>query len=123
MKRFRVKRKKAGCAPWRSCLLLGLILLPLCSCEIWNLEKGIKQVDEGIREAGELGMEEAALYHLNVAKDLLATARKQYEDADFAAAARFLDQSEAQLATARRIHTSNRSAPAPKSGARHRGGP
>ena len=117
MKGYEAARKKTGGAGGRNlCLFLGLTALLLCSCEIWNLEKGIKQVDGGIREAAELGMEEAALYHLDVARDLLETAKKQYEEADFAAAARFLDQSEAQLATARRIHTLNRSAPAPHSG-------
>ena len=82
--------------------ILALILL--CSCEVWNLEKGIKQVGFDIDEAEGLGMEEAALYHLNVAKSLVEAARKQYEEADFHAAAQFLDQSERQLARARRLH-------------------
>jgi hypothetical protein len=87
--------------------LLALILL--CSCEVWNLEKGIKQVGYDIEEAEGLGMEEAALYHLNVARSLVEAAWKQYEEADFDAAAQFLDQSERQLARARRLHSLQRS--------------
>ena len=112
MKRSQAKRKKTGCeAGWKYCLLLGLIGFLLCGCEIWNLEKGIRQVGGGIREADGLGMEDAALYHLNVARDLLEAAGKQYEEADFVAASRFLDHSEAQLVTARTIHTLNRPVP------------
>ena len=33
--------------------LLGLLL---CGCEIWSLERGIKQVGRGIEEAEGLGM-------------------------------------------------------------------
>ena len=83
-------------------LLVGLLL---CGCEIWSLERGIKQMGRGIEEAEGLGMEEAALYHLDVARGLLQAAEAQYEQADFPAAEQFLDQSEQQLARARRLHT------------------
>lgn len=83
-------------------LLLGLLL---CGCGIWSLERGIKQMGRGIEEAEGLGMEEAALYHLDMAKGLLQAAEAQYEQADFPAAKQFLDQSEQQLARARRLHT------------------
>ena len=72
--------------------LLGLLL---CGCEIWSLERGIKQVGRGIEEAEGLGMEEAALYHLKVARSLLEAAEAQYEQADFPSATQFLDQSRA----------------------------
>jgi len=88
--------------------LLGLLL---CGCEIWSLERGIKQVGRGIEEAEGLGMEEAALYHLKVARSLLEEAEGQYEQADFPSATQFLDQSEQQLARARRLHTMSQSAP------------
>lgn len=86
-------------------LLFGFLL---CSCEIWSLERGIKQVGLGIEEAEGLGMEEAALYHLKVARSLLEAAEEQYEQADFPSATQFLDQSEEQLARARRLHTMSR---------------
>jgi hypothetical protein len=88
--------------------LLGLLL---CGCEIWSLERGIKQVGRGIEEAEGLGMEEAALYHLKVARSLLEEAEGQYEQADFPSATQFLDQSEQQLARARRLHTMSQPAP------------
>jgi hypothetical protein len=81
------------------------------SCEIWSLERGLKQLRHGIEEAEGLGMEEAARYHLNVARSLLDAAERQYEEADFPAAERFLDQSESQLQRARRLHTMSGSAP------------
>ena len=89
-------------------LLLGLLL---CGCKIWSLEKGIKQMGRGIEEAEGLGMEAAALYHLKVARSLLEAAEAQYEQADFPAATEFLDQSEQQLARARRLHTMSQPAP------------
>ena len=89
-------------------LLLGLLL---CGCEIWSLERGIKQVGRGIEEAEGLGMEAAALYHLKVARSLLVAAEEQYEQADFPSATEFLDQSEQQLARARRLHTMSQPAP------------
>jgi hypothetical protein len=97
-----------GAAAIAVLLLIGLFL---CGCEIWSLERGIKQVGRGIEEAEGLGMEEAALYHLQVAKSLLEAAREQYEQADFPSATRFLDQSEQQLARARRLHAMSRPAP------------
>jgi hypothetical protein len=80
------------------------------------LERGIRQVGRGIEEAQGLEMEEAALYHLNVARRLLEAAERQYEEADFPAATSFLDQSERQLAMARRLHTMHQSAPLPRYG-------
>lgn len=88
--------------------LLGLLL---CGCEIWTLEKGIKQVGRGLDEAEGLGMEEAALYHLKVARSLLEAAEGQYEQADFTAASEFLDRSEQQLARARRLHEMSQPVP------------
>ena len=89
-------------------LLLGFLL---CGCEIWTLERGIKQVGRGIEEAEGLGMEESALYHLKVARSLLEAAEEQYDQADFPSATRFLDQSEQQLARARALHMMSRQAP------------
>jgi hypothetical protein len=91
--------------------LFLLLALLLCGCEIWSLERGIKQVGRGIEEAEGLGMEEAALYHLKVARSLLEEAEGQYEQADFPSATQFLDQSEQQLARARRLHTMSQPAP------------
>ncbi len=102
----------------RICFLALLVAASLLwGCELWTLEQGIRQVGRGIDEAEALGMEEAALYHLTVARQLLDAASKQYEQADFPAATQFLDQSERQLAVARRIHSMNRSAPRPDRGA------
>lgn len=95
-------------------LALVLIGILLCGCQVWSIEKGIKRVGHGIDEAEGLGMEEAALYHLNVARSLMVAARKQYEEADFHAAAGFLDQSESQLARARRLHALHKSAHPPE---------
>ena len=101
-----------GCArravPIAIFFLLGLLL---CGCKIWNLERDIKEMGRGIEEAEGLGMEEAALYHLKVARSLLEEAEGQYEQADFPSATQFLDQSEQQLARARRLHTMSQSAP------------
>jgi hypothetical protein len=101
---------------WRHVLPLLLLLLCvlLSSCEIWSLEKGLRQIRHGIQEAEGLEMEEAALYHLKVARSLLEAAEKQYEQADFPAAEQFLDQSESQLQRARRLHTMSGSAPPQK---------
>jgi len=91
--------------------LFFLLCLLLYGCEIWSLERGIKQVGRGIEEAEGLGMEAAALYHLKVASSLLEEAEGQYEQADFPSATQFLDQSEQQLARARRLHTMSQPAP------------
>jgi hypothetical protein len=92
--------------------LLALIVLGLllCGCELWSLERGIKQVGRGIEEAEGFGMEEAALYHLNLARSLLEAAEEQYDQADFPSATQLLDQSEQQLARARRLHSMTRPA-------------
>lgn len=106
---------------WRRCLpLLAFLLLCvlLSGCEILALERGLKQVRHGIQEADGLGMEEAALYHLQVAGSLLDAAEKQYEEADFPSAEQFLDQSERQLQWARRLHAMTRSAPPPDASVR-----
>jgi hypothetical protein len=101
----------------RKTLLVLVLLGTLCAgCEVWNIEKGLKQVGYEIVEAESLGMEEAALYHLNVARSLLAAARKQYEEADFAAARQFLDQSQEQLQRAQGLHALRRTAPPPEQG-------
>ncbi len=111
VKGLQAKQENKGCTPWKPFLVLVLIGLLLCGCEIWSLERGIKQVGQGIQEAEGLGLEEAALYHLNVARSLLEAAEEQYEQADFPSATQFLDQSEGQLARARRLHTMSQSAP------------
>jgi hypothetical protein len=105
-KRERVCTRRA--VPIAIFLLLGLLM---GGCEIWGLERGIKQMGRGIQEAEGLGMEEAALYHLQVARSLLEAAEAQYEQADFPSATQFLDQSEQQLARARRLHTMSQPAP------------
>jgi len=99
-----------GCLPPLAVLLLCVLM---CGCEVWSLERGIKQVRHGIEEAEEIRMEEAALYHLNVARRLLEEAESQYEQADFPAAEQLLDQSEVQLQWARRFHTMSGKAPSP----------
>ena len=99
-----------------ACLLLSCVLL--YGCEILTLERGLKQVRHGIEQADGLGMEEAALYHLNVARSLLDEAEKQYEEADFPTAEQFLDQSERQLQWARRLHTLSRTTPPPNASVR-----
>jgi hypothetical protein len=58
-------------------------------------------------------MEEAALYHLNVARSLLEAAENQYEEADFHAATGFLDQSRSHLQRAQELHSLSESAPPP----------
>jgi len=96
---------------------LVLLLMPLFlafllpGCHVWRIEKGLKEMGREIEEAGGLGMKEAALYHLSVAGGLLEAAEEQYEQADFNAAAQFLDQSERHLERARRLHGLRRSAP------------
>jgi hypothetical protein len=106
------EKPERGCTrravPMAFFLLLALLL---CGCEIWSLERGIKQMDRGIEEEEGLGMEEAALYHLKVARSLLEAAEAQYDQADFPSATQFLDQSEQQLARARRLHTMSQPAP------------
>jgi len=111
VKGLQSKRENAGSGGWIPFLLLVLLGLLLCGCEIWSLEKGIKQMGRGIEEAEGLGMEEAALYHLTVARGLLEDAEAQYEQADFRSATQFLDQSEQQLARARSLHTLSQQAP------------
>ncbi len=111
MRPHRTNRSKGRRTVWKGLICLLLLGSLLCGCELWTLERGIRQVGRGIEEADGLGMEEAALYHLRVAKQLLDAAEKQYEQADFPAATQFLDQSERQLAVARRIHSMNQSAP------------
>ena len=102
----------------RPIFLLVLLLLALlfCGCEVWSLQKGLKQVGLRIHEADGIGMEEAALYHLNVARGLLEAAEEQYEMADFNAAAQFLAQSERHLERAGRLHDLRRSAPGDPAG-------
>lgn len=108
---LKAKQANRGHPGWRGFLCLLLLGFLLSGCELWTLERGIRQVGRGIEDAEGLGMEEAALYHLNVARRLLKAAEKQYEEADFPAATHFLDQSERQLAMARRLHTMYQAAP------------
>jgi hypothetical protein len=49
-------------------------------------------------------MEDKALYHLSVARDLLEVAEEQYEEADFASAAQFASQAREQLERAKGLH-------------------
>ncbi len=118
LKPAETKRKKREKRRWTGALVLILLGSLLCGCEIMALERGLKQVRHGIEQADGLGMQEAALYHLNVARSLLDAAEKQYEEADFPASEQFLDQSESQLQWARRLHAMNRSAPPPKASTR-----
>jgi hypothetical protein len=111
VKGLQLMQEKTGYKAWKPFPVLVLIGLLLCGCEIWSLERGIKQMGRGIEEAEGLGMEEAALYHLKVARSLLEAAEAQYEQADFPSATQFLDQSEQQLARARRLHTMSQPAP------------
>jgi hypothetical protein len=100
----------------RRCLLVLFLVLTcalLGACELWNLERGLRQIDRGIEQAQALDMQEAALYHLNLARTLLAAAEEQYEQADFPSAEQFLDQSELHLQRARRLHALSGRAPSP----------
>lgn len=96
-------------------LLLGIFL---CGCHVWRIQKGLKEARHEIQGAETVGMEEAALYHLGVARSLLAEAEEQYEQADFRAAAQFLFQSERQLEKARQLHALNAAAQDPKGGSK-----
>lgn len=98
----------------RRCLLVLLLILTCAlmgACELWNLERGLRQIDRGIEQAEGLDMQEAALYHLNLARTLLLEAEEQYEEADFPSAEQFLDQSELHLQRARRLHALSRGGP------------
>ena len=74
-----------------SVFLLCLCIL-LCQCHLRVARRTLSEVRQGIRGAEALGMEEEALYHLSVARDLLDEAEEQYEEADFTAAAQFAGQ-------------------------------
>ena len=111
VKGLQLKQEKTGYQAWKAFPVLVLIGLLLCGCGIWRLERDIKQMGRGIEEAEGLGMEAAALYHLKVARSLLEAAEAQYEQADFPSATQFLEQSEQQLARARRLHTMSQAAP------------
>ena len=114
MKHPGAKQHDGGCRKWTALLLLLLPLAVVASgCAVWNVQKGLKEVRHEVQEAEGLGMEEAALYHLNVARSLLEAAEKQYEEADFHAATEFLDQSRSQLERARKLHSLSESAPPP----------
>jgi len=99
---------------WPALFILFLLGIFLCGCHVWRIQKGIKEVRHEIQGADALGMEEAALYHLDVARSLLAAAEEQYEQADFRAAAHFLFQSERQLEKAQKLHALNASTQSPE---------
>jgi hypothetical protein len=98
---------------WIALLLLFPLAVLASACEAWTIQKGLKEVGHEVQAAEGLGMEEAALYHLNVARSLLEAAEQQYEEADFHATAEFLDQSRGHLRRARDLHSLSESAPPP----------
>jgi len=111
VRRSKIRRWAAGCRPRSFFPILVLAGVLLCGCEVWRIEKGLKTVDYEIQEAEGLEMQEAALYHLTVARSLLEAAKKQYEEADFTDARRFLDQSERQLKRAQKLNALSKAAP------------
>ena len=98
---------------WATLLLLLLLGVLASGCYVWAIQKDLKEMGNEVREAEGLGMEEAALYHLNVARSLLEAAEKQYEEADFRATTQFLDQSRGHLQRAQELHSLSESAPPP----------
>ena len=113
MKLPEVRQYDGGCEKWVALLVLLLLGVLASGCEVWTLPKGLKDAGLEVQEAEGLGMEEAALYHLNVARSLLEAAEKQYEEADFHAATQFLDQSRSHLQRAQDLHSLRESAPPP----------
>ena len=111
VRQSKILRWAAGCPGGRVFLILVLVGVLLCGCEVWSIEKGLKTVGYEIQEAEGLEMQETALYHLTVAKSLLEAAKKQYEEADFTDARRFLDQSERQLKRAQTLNALSKAAP------------
>jgi hypothetical protein len=101
---------------WPALFIFILLSTFLCGCHVWKIQKSLSEVRQEIQGAETLGMEEAALYHLDVARSLLAEAEEQYEQADFRAAAQFLSQSERQLEKAQQLHALNASTQAPEGG-------
>ena len=77
--------------------------LALCRCHLLASRESIKDVRGGIDQAETLPMQEAALYHLNVAKRLIEAAEAQYEEADFKAAENFSEQARNQLKRAKEL--------------------
>jgi len=102
-----------GCKKWMALLLLLSLGVLASGCEVWTVKKGLKETGHEVQEAEGLGMEQAALYHLNVARSLLEAAEQQYEEADFHAATQFLDQSRSHLQRAQELHSLSESAPPP----------
>jgi len=98
---------------WATLPLLLLLGVLASGCYVWAIQKDLKEIGKEVREAEGLGMEEAALYHLNVARSLLDAAEKQYEEADFRATTQFLDQSRGHLQRAQELHSFSESAPPP----------
>jgi len=98
---------------WATFLLLLFLGVPASGCYVWAIQKDLKEMGNEVREAEGLGMEEAALYHLNVSRSLLEAAEKQYEEADFRATTQFLDQSRGHLQRAQELHSLSESAPPP----------
>ncbi len=84
-------------------LLAGACLF-LCHCHLWSAHKTLANVRYELDQTKEISMEEAALYHLAVAENLLNAAEEQYEDADFTSAARFARQARGQILRARSLH-------------------
>lgn len=113
MKHPGANRHDGGCKKWIALLLLLPLGVLASGCAVWTLQKGLKEMGQEVQEAEALGMEQAALYHLNVARSLLEAAEKQYEEADFHAATQFLEQSRSQLQRAQDLHSLSESAPPP----------
>jgi len=82
----------------RRFLLLPLALaLLLCQCQLRNAHTMIGQTRDEVYRMEGVELDEASRYHVAIAKGLLAVAEKQYEDADFAAAAKFATRAHEQV--------------------------
>ncbi|MEW6440423.1 MAG: hypothetical protein AB1640_05745 [bacterium] len=88
--------------------LVALLFLFLCQCQVRKAHQRLSEARQEIDADSGQQMEGAALYHLTIARELLAAAEKQYEDADFQAARRFADEAARQVFRAERLYQMER---------------
>ncbi len=100
------KKTKKHCinSKFRLIVLFFLLSIFICQCNPWNIRKDLIDFRHRIQQAEKLDMKEAALYHLTIAKNLLEAAEKQYEEADFTAANKFIKQADKQYQKARKLY-------------------
>ena len=85
-------------APSPRLLVLPVFLALLtCQCHLLGAQRTISQVRDEVFRLEAVTMPEAARYHLDTARGLLAAAEKQYEDADFGAALKFAQRAHEQV--------------------------